>query len=61
MPWGIASVLIAFASMIGFALLARRLLGRFDEYKLDEAVSDGEPTVEDLWTRGGYGDPGPMG
>lgn len=61
MPWGIASVLIAFASMIGFALLARRLLGKFDEYRLDESEGDGGPSVEDLLTRGGYGDPGPMG
>lgn len=61
MPWGIASVLIAFASMIGFALLARRLLAKLDEYRLDESVSNGRPTAEDLLTRGGYGDPGPMG
>ncbi len=39
------------------------LLGdhRFDEYDLEEWDSDGKPTAEDLLTRGGYGDPGPMG
>ena len=52
---------LVLAMAIGFALLMRRLLAKFDEYDLDESDSDGKPTAEDLLTRGGYGDPGPMG
>ena len=52
---------LALAVCIVFALLARRLLTKFDEYDLDESGSDGKPSAEDLLTRGGYGDPGPMG
>ncbi|MDJ0498157.1 MAG: hypothetical protein QNJ89_10025 [Acidimicrobiia bacterium] len=52
---------LVLAMATGFALLMRRLLAKFDEYDLDESDSDGKPTAEDLLTRGGYGDPGPMG
>ena len=54
-------MILAIDAMTGFALPARRLLAKFDEYEPDESKGDGEPTVEDLFTRGGYGDPGPMG
>jgi hypothetical protein len=53
--------ILVLALATGFALLMRRLLAKFDEYNLDESDSDGKPTVEELWTRGGYGDPGPGG
>lgn len=61
MLWQIVSVLLALATFLAIALLVRRLLTRFDEYDLAEAESDGKPILEDLWTRGGYGDPGPGG
>ena len=57
----IAAYVLALATAMGFALLMRRLLTKFDEYDLEEWDSDGKPTAEDLLTRGGYGDPGPMG
>lgn len=60
MLWNLVSVLLALGLFSGIALLLRRLLTKFDEYDLDESDSDGKPTVEELWTRGGYGDPGPM-
>jgi hypothetical protein len=53
MPW---EAMLAFVLVVGFALLARRLLAKGDEYD-----SDGRPTVLDLWSRGGGGDAGPGG
>jgi hypothetical protein len=47
---------LAIALVTGFALLARRLLAKSDDYG-----SEGKPTLADLWTRGGGGDPGPGG
>jgi hypothetical protein len=61
MPWEIVAAILAFLLITGFALVVRRLLAKADEYDLQESDSDGKPTVEDLWTRGGYGDPGPGG
>lgn len=55
-PWEIASALLAFGLIAGFALLGRRLLARSDHYE-----SDGKPTLLDLWSRGGGGDAGPGG
>lgn len=52
---------LVLAVCVGVALLVRRLLAKFDEYDLDESASDGKPSAQDLLTRGGYGDPGPMG
>jgi hypothetical protein len=61
MLWQAGSFLLTLAIFLGMGLLVRRLLTKFDEYDLDESGSDGKPTVEDVWTRGGYGDPGPGG
>ena len=56
MPWELLSGLLAVLLISGFALLVRRLLAKGDEYG-----SDGKPTLADLWSRGGGGDPGPGG
>jgi hypothetical protein len=61
MPWEITSAILALALFVGIALLARRLLAKSDEYQSDEYESDGKPTLLDLWSRGGGGDPGPGG
>jgi hypothetical protein len=55
-PWEITSAMLALALFIGIALLARRLLAKSDDYE-----SDRKPTLLDLWSRGGGGDPGPGG
>lgn len=57
----VLTYILIFVGVAAFALVARRLLTKFDEYDLDESDSDGKPTAEDLLTRGGYGDPGPGG
>ena len=57
----VLAYLLVLAMAVGVGLLMRRLLAKFDEYDLEEFESDGKPTAEDLLTRGGYGDPGPMG
>jgi hypothetical protein len=56
MPWEIVSVVLTFALVIGFSLVARRLLAKGDEYE-----SDRKPSLADLWSRGGGGDAGPGG
>jgi len=61
MLWQTISLLLALAAFFGIALLVRRLLTKFNEYDLEESENEGKPTLEDLWTRGGYGDPGPGG
>jgi len=54
MPWEIISAILALAMIAVFAVLARYLLAKSDEYD-----SDGKPTLADLWSRGGGGDAGP--
>jgi hypothetical protein len=62
-PWEITSAILALSLFVGIASLARRLLAKSDEYESDEYEyeSDGKPTLLDLWSRHGGGDPGPGG
>lgn len=56
MLWNAVTVLLALAIFVAIALTVRRLIARADDYD-----SEGKPSLEDLWTRGGGGDPGPGG